>query len=267
MTKSLDLKELNKRFEKAEPEEILGWAISEFRPALPCRLPAGRQAARQGLAMTSSFQTESVVLLHMVSNIDPSIPILFLETGWHFQETLDFKRELIQRLKLTNVTDLKADPNKREASIKDSHGKPYEEDPDRCCYINKVEPLQKALKNYEAWISGIRRSQSKTREDIAIVEEYENGLIKINPLANLTSGDIWWYIREHSLPKHPLFDKGYLSIGCWPCTRPVQPGDDERSGRWAGLAKAECGIHTVIKPKEARSKPKVQTGKEEGSGI
>lgn len=252
MAKSLDLEELNARFEKAEPEEIVSWAVSEFRPRI---------------AVTSSFQTESVVLLHMVSTIDPSLPILFLETGWHFQETLDFKRELVKRLKLTNVIDLKTDPRVREASIQKSHGKPYEKDPDHCCYINKVEPLQKALKNYEAWISGIRRSQSKTREHISIVEEYENGLFKFNPLANFTSGDIWWYIKKHSLPKHPLFEKGYLSIGCWPCTRPAQPGDDERSGRWAGLAKTECGIHTLMKPKGAEEKPRVAEIQEEGRDI
>ena len=111
-----------------------------------------------------------------------------------------------------------------------------------------AEKNEEALKGLDAWISGIRRSQSKTRKDINIVEEYQ-GLFKINPLANVTSGDIWWYIKEHNLPRHPLFDKGYLSIGCWPCTKPVQPGDDERSGRWAGTDKTECGIHTFLKLK------------------
>ena len=254
MTKKLDVEQLNERFEKAQPQEIIDWAISEFRPKI---------------ALTSSFQTESIVLLDMVSKIDKSMPILFLETGWHFKETLEFKNEVIKRFGLTNVIDLKADPAKRETFNQESNNKPYETNPDYCCQINKVEPLERALQIYDAWISGIRRSQSKTRKDIKIVEEYSSGPFKINPLANVTSGDIWWYMKEHNLPKHPLFDKGYLSIGCWPCTRPVQPGDDERSGRWAGKEKIECGIHTFMKPKTAPTASPAETSeeKQEGSNI
>lgn len=247
-----NLAELNQRFEKTQPEEIIGWAIGEFRPKI---------------ALTSSFQTESVVLLHMLSQIDPTIPILFLETGWHFRETLDFKKEIVRRFGLTDVRDLKADPKKREVFNAETGGKPYEINPDHCCHINKVEPLDEALKGLDAWISGIRRSQSKTRKEIKIVEEYEGGIYKINPLANVTSGDIWWYLKEHNLPKHPLFEKGYLSIGCWPCTRPVQPGDDERSGRWAGKDKTECGIHTFMKPKPAKPEAEAPEEKQGGTGI
>ena len=252
MAHALNLEKLNERFEKAQPEEILRWAVGEFRPKI---------------AITSSFQTESVVLLHMVSQIDPSIQVFFLETGWHFPETLEFKRQIIAELGLTNVVDLKADPKKREAFNQEAGGKPYEANPDHCCHINKVEPLDEALKGLRAWISGIRRSQSKTRKDIRIVEEYQGGLFKINPLANATSGDIWWYLKEHRLPKHPLFDKGYLSIGCWPCTRPAQPGDDERSGRWAGKEKTECGIHTFMNPKPAKPEAETPAEREEGSEI
>ncbi|MBI4372144.1 MAG: phosphoadenylyl-sulfate reductase [Candidatus Omnitrophica bacterium] len=252
MAHELDLEKLNERFEKSQPEEIIRWAIEEFRPKI---------------ALSSSFQTESVVLLHLVSLIDPSIPILFLETSWHFKETLDFKNEIVKRLGLTNVVDLKADPQKKQAFDAKTGGKPYEVDPDYCCQINKVEPLDEALKGYDAWISGIRRSQSKTRKDIKIVEEYQGGIFKINPLANVTSGDIWWYLKEHHLPKHPLFDKGYLSIGCWPCTRPVQPGDDERAGRWAGREKTECGIHTFMKPKPVQTEIESPAEKQEGSEI
>ncbi len=250
--KTLNLEALNERFEKAQPQEILSWAISEFRPKV---------------AVTSSFQTESVVLLDMVSKIDKSIPVLFLETGWHFPETIEFKNKVIQQLGLTNVIDLKADPAKREKFNQETGGKPYEVNPDYCCQINKVDPLDLAIEGYDGWISGIRRSQSKTRKDIKIVEEYQNGMFKINPLANVTSGDIWWYIKEHNLPKHPLFDKGYLSIGCWPCTRPVQPGDDERSGRWAGREKTECGIHTFMKPKPVKTQAETPEEKQEGSNI
>ena len=250
-THSFNLEKLNEGFEKTQPEEIIRWAVSEFSPKI---------------ALTSSFQTESVVLLHMISQINPAIKVLFLETGWHFPETLAFKSEIVNRLGLTNVIDLKADPKKREAFNLKHQNKPYEKDPDQCCQINKVEPLDEVLKDLDAWISGIRRAQSKTRKEIKIVEEYEGGIFKINPLANVTSGDIWWYLKQHDLPKHPLFDKGYLSIGCWPCTKPAQPGDDERSGRWAGKEKTECGIHTFMKPK-AKPEKETQAEKQEGSEI
>jgi len=250
VSKKLDLETLNTKFEKEQPQVILRWAIEEFRPKI---------------AISSSFQTESIVLLDMISKIDPSVTIFFLETGFHFQETIDFKKLVTNRLGLTNVVDLKADPKRREQLIKDYNGKPYEKNPDLCCEINKVEPMQGALKGLDAWISGIRRSQSKTRKDIQIVEEYEGGLYKINPIANVTSGDIWWYIKEHKLPIHALFEKGYLSIGCWPCTRPVQPGDDERSGRWAGKEKTECGIHTFMKPKPLSKTEKAEKSAEEKS--
>ncbi len=252
-SRNIDLETVNARFEKAQPELILKWAIQEFEPRI---------------ALTSSFQTESIVLLHMVSQLNPAIEVLFLNTGWHFEETLKFKNEVITSLGLTNVMDLEALPGKREKSISSSDGKPYFKDPDHCCYINKVEPLELALKEVDAWISGLRRSQSKTRKDIQIVEEYQKGLFKINPLANVTSGDIWWYMKEHKLPVHPLFEKGYLSIGCWPCTKPVQPGDDERSGRWAGTEKTECGIHTFLRPKKiSEGILEQKESKEEGGGI
>ncbi len=252
VSKKLDLAALNEKFEKEQPQVILRWAIEEFRPKI---------------AVSSSFQTESIVLLDMVSKIDPVIKIFFLETGFHFQETLDFKKLVTDRLKLTNVVDLRADPKRREQLVKDYDGKPYEKNPDLCCQINKVEPMQEALKGLDAWISGIRRSQSKTRKEIQIVEEYEGGLYKINPFANVTSGDIWWYIKEHKLPIHALFEKGYLSIGCWPCTKPVQPGDDERSGRWAGKDKTECGLHTFMKPKPSAKTEKADKSTDGGSDI
>ena len=252
MTHKLNLEELNTKFEREQPEPILRWAINEFRPRI---------------AVSSSFQTESIVLLHMISKIDPNLKVLFLETGWHFKETLDFKKKVIAQLGLTNVVELKADPKKREEFNKQHKNEPYKTDPDQCCYINKVEPLERALKDLDAWISGIRRSQSKTRKEIKMVEEYQGGLYKINPLANVTSGDLWWYIKEHKLPKHELFDKGYLSIGCWPCTKPVQPGDDERSGRWAGKEKTECGIHTFMKPKPEIKKEAEEKSTDEGTNI
>ena len=253
LTHHLDLEKLNESFETKKPQEIIAWAIKEFSPRF---------------VMTSSFGPESGTLLHMVSQIDPSLPVLFLETGYHFPETLAYKETLSRLLGLTHMIDLKADPAKKAKVVAEYAGVPYEKNPDLCCHINKVEPLDAAMKNYDAWMSGIRRHQTDFRKAIHIVEEYEGGttgaahtdpkvqspwggLYKVSPLANFTSRDSWWYLKEHKIPQHPLYEKGYLSVGCWPCTRPVQQGDDERSGRWAGKAKTECGIHTF---KEIKSK-------------
>ena len=241
LTHQLDLKKLNEEFETKKPQEIIAWAVKEFAPRF---------------AMTSSFGPESGVLLHMLSQIDPSVPVLFLETGYHFPETLAYKGTLAKLFGLTNIIDLKADPAKKAKVVAEYQAAPYEKNPDLCCHINKVEPLDLALKDYNAWMSGIRRHQTDFRKAIHIVEEYEGGLYKISPLAKFTSRDSWWYLKEHQIPQHPLYEKGYLSVGCWPCTRPVQQGDDERSGRWAGKAKTECGIHTFkeIKPKTESEK-------------
>jgi phosphoadenosine phosphosulfate reductase len=237
----VNIEKVNEEFENKKPQEIIAWAVKEFSPHF---------------AMTSSFGPESGVLLHMASQIDRNIPVLFLETGYHFPETLQYKKALTDLLGLTQVLDLKADAKKKAEVVARYEGVPYEKNPDLCCQINKVEPLDAAIKNYQAWMSGIRRHQTDFRKTINIIEEYEGGLYKISPLANLTSRDAWWYLKENRIPQHPLFEKGYLSIGCWPCTRPVQEGDDERSGRWAGKAKKECGIHTFkeLKPKEAKEK-------------
>jgi len=241
LTDRFDLEKINEEFENKKPEEIIAWAVKEF---------SGR------IAMTSSFGPESGALLHMVSRVDPSVPVLFLETGFHFPETLQYRDELAKLLGLKNILNLKADPSKKKKLLADYQDKPYEKNPDLCCQIHKVEPLDEALKNYDAWMSGIRRHQTDMRKTVRIIEAYEGGLYKISPLANFTSRDSWWYLKNHGIPQHPLYEKGYLSIGCWPCTRPVQMGDDERSGRWAGKAKTECGIHTFkeIKVKDEKDK-------------
>ncbi len=246
MISKIDLEKFNDDFENKKPQEIIAWAVKEF----------------PRFAMTSSFGPESGVLLHMASRINPNIPVLFLETGYHFPETLEYKNRLVQMFGLTQVLDLKADPAKKAEVVKRYDGVPYEKNPDLCCQINKVEPLDEALKNYDAWMSGIRRHQTDFRKSIRILEEYEGGLYKVSPLANFTSRDAWWYLKEHQIPQHPLFEKGYLSIGCWPCTKPIQAGDDERSGRWAGLSKKECGIHTFkeVKPKEMSEPKEDQAG-------
>jgi phosphoadenosine phosphosulfate reductase len=243
-----DLEKINRELETKKPEEIIAWALGEF---------SGR------IAMTSSFGPESGVLLHQVSRLDPSIPVLFLETGYHFPETLEYKERLVQLFGLKKVLDLKADPKRKAQVVAEHEGVPYEKNPDLCCQINKVEPIDRALLDFDAWMSGIRRHQTDFRKSIRIFEAYKKGdkeLFKISPLANLTSRELWWYLKEHNIPKHPLYDKGYLSVGCWPCTRPVQEGDDERSGRWAGKAKTECGIHTFMEVKEEKGKREDKPG-------
>lgn len=241
MNRGFNLDALNEVFEKQKPAEIIAWAAQEFSSSL---------------AMTSSFGPESGVLLHLVSQVNPEIPVLFLETGYHFPETLEYKASLVKRFGLKNIFDLRADPKRRQQLIDKHDGKPYEQDPDQCCHINKVEPLDEALQKYAAWMTGIRRNQTDIRKTIRILELYEGGRYKISPLANWTSRDTWWYLKEHQIPQHPLYEKGYLSIGCWPCTRPIQAGDDERSGRWAGRAKKECGIHLFQEVKRVEDKDK-----------
>ena len=241
LTKSLDVEKWNESFETKKPQEIIEWAVREFMPKV---------------AMTSSFGPESGVLLHMTSRVDPAVPVLFLETGFHFPETLGYKKQLVEMFGLKNVIDLKADPARRAKLVEDYQGVPYEKNPDLCCQIHKVEPLDEALKGYDAWMSGIRRHQTDFRKSVRILELYEGGIYKISPLVNMTSRDTWWYLKEHNIPQHPLYEKGYLSIGCWPCTRPIQAGDDERSGRWAGKAKKECGIHTFKEVKAPSPKEK-----------
>lgn len=247
MIEKLDLAKLNAEFESKKPQEIIAWAVNEFKGSF---------------AMTSSFGPESGTLLHMASQIDPNIPVLFLETGYHFKETLEYRDRLVQLFGLTNIVNLKADPVVKQKFVEANDGVPYEKNPDGCCKINKVDPLKPALTQYKAWMSGIRRHQTDVRKSIQMIEEYEDHHYKVSPLANFTSRESWWYLKEHQIPQHPLYEKGYLSIGCWPCTRPVQEGDDERSGRWAGKAKKECGIHTTFKQ---MNKPVVETEKEKNS--
>lgn len=249
-----NLDQLNQAFEKKTPLEIVTWAVETFSPSI---------------AMTSSFGPESSVLLHLVSRVNPEIPVLFLETGYHFPETLAYRDQLAGLFGLKNIRELKADPEKKARVVAEYGGVPYEKNPDLCCQINKVEPLEPVIKEYAAWMSGIRRHQTDFRKSIQIIEEYEGGRFKVSPLVNLTSRDAWWYMKEHKIPQHPLYEKGYFSIGCWPCTKPVQAGDDERSGRWAGKSKKECGIHTFLKevkpdqPVEEKEAP----SKDMGDGL
>jgi phosphoadenosine phosphosulfate reductase len=197
------------------------------------------------LTTVSSFGAESVVLLHLIAQIKPDLPILFLDTGKHFKETLEYKAEIIERLGLTNVIDLY--PEHEELAQKDETGLRWSYDPDGCCEIRKVKPLAKALAGYDASLTGRKAFQNTERAQLPRFEIDNSdaaGRLKINPLIDWTPDDIEAYFEEHDLPRHPLVEKGFPSIGCEPCTHKVAPGEDPRSGRWKGWDKTECGIHT-----------------------
>lgn len=194
-------------------------------------------------AMVSSFGAESVVLLHLVSVIDRTVPVLFLDTRMLFEETLAYQAEVADRLGLAEVRIIRPDPT--AVLARDVDGILHLSDPDGCCQLRKTEPLERALKGFDAWINGRKRYQGQTRAEIDFFEVDENGRIKINPLAHWDRHDIADYMAENNLPRHPLVAKGYASIGCAPCTTPVKPGEDPRAGRWRGREKEECGIHFI----------------------
>ena len=201
------------------------------------------------VAVVSSFGAESAVLLHLVSRIDPNIPVLFLETGKHFPETLAYRDELVARLGLTNLVVI--EPDAEELAKKDDNGLRWSWDPDGCCEIRKVKPLAKALSNYDASITGRKSFQSRTRSQLPRFEidgTDEQGRLKVNPLIDWSPEQIEAYMVEYDLPRHPLVAEGYPSIGCAPCTSKVAEGEDPRSGRWKGWDKVECGIHSSNNP-------------------
>ncbi|HLJ69874.1 MAG TPA: phosphoadenylyl-sulfate reductase [Roseiarcus sp.] len=192
------------------------------------------------IALVSSFGADSAVLLHMVSEIDKATPVVFVDTGQLFPETLAYRDALCATLGLTNV--IVATPNEAVLAKEDPEKFLFADDPDRCCDIRKVLPLAEALEGYEAWITGRKSFQSVTRATLPLFEA-EGERVKVNPLVGWSAGDILDYIKRAGLPPHPLVAKGYPSIGCLPCTTPVRPGEDGRAGRWRGRGKIECGIH------------------------
>ena len=192
------------------------------------------------VALVSSFGAESAVLLALAAEIDPAVPVIFLDTGKLFGETLRYRDKLIQQLGLTNVQVFK--PLPEDETALDAKGALWRDNPDACCNFRKVQPLERALKDFPAWITGRKRFQSKTRASLPVIEAVE-GKIKLNPLANWTAQDIAAEFKRRELPQHPLVADGFLSIGCMPCTDRADPDADARSGRWSGLTKTECGIH------------------------
>lgn len=192
------------------------------------------------IALVSSFGAESAVLLDMVAQVNRHIPVIFLETGKHFTETLMYRDRLVHRLGLTDVRDIT--PEEEDLRSADPEGTLWRSAPDRCCHIRKVLPLERALEGFDAWITGRKRYQGGSREVLPRIEAAE-GRIKVNPLADWKLQEIRNAFKARDLPKHPLTNVGYLSIGCAPCTSPVVREDAPRSGRWTGLGKSECGIH------------------------
>ena len=225
--------------------EIIYWAAKKFRDKL---------------AITSSLQTQSVPLLHLVSRICPNVPVLFLDTGFHFPETIAFKDQLKRQLGL-NVIELT--PLMGHQQFRQQHAKLHTTNPNMCCYLNKVEPLQRKLKGFSAWISGIRRDQTEHRAKTPILGIQQNGLFKVCPMVAWKDIDIANYIDRHRLPRHPLHDAGYKSIGCHCCTKAVAKDANPRSGRWVGREKTECGLHDSMARRENEKQGKQSHQKNE----
>ena len=194
------------------------------------------------LAVVSSFGAEAVVLLDLVSQVDPALPVIFLDTHALFDETLDYQKEVTARLGLTDVRIIKPLPEDIAAS-----DELWRTDPDACCHVRKVLPLERATKGFDALVDGRKRFHGGGREGLQTIELDDAGVVKISPLAPWSQERIDAAFVERNLPRHPLVAQGYKSIGCWPCSRPTLPGESVRAGRWAGGAKTECGIHKVNK--------------------
>ena len=227
MTGTLDLvPELQRRHGYAPPAQILSVALRELFP--------GRAA------VVSSFGAESAVLLHMVAVIDPATPVLFIDTGRHFTETLAYRDRLAVHLGLSDVRSI--GPTAEDQARLDADLSRATWDPDGCCAFRKVVPLERALREFDAWITGRKRFQAATRFDLPVFER-DATHVKVNPLASWSAADIAGYVSAHALPPHPLVAEGFASIGCAPCTSIGRPGEEPRDGRWRGFDKVECGIH------------------------
>jgi phosphoadenosine phosphosulfate reductase len=233
------------------PSEVLSadpQTGAEYAPG--CARHAGLAALRQAIlhdhrgriAVVSSFGAESAVLLALVADIDPGTPVLFIDTGKHFAETLAYRDALIRTLGLTDVRSI--GPTDAEVAANDPPGELWLYDPDACCRFRKVTPLDRALAPFDAWVTGRKRHQALTRVALPVVEQAD-GKTKINPLADWTADQIEAELQRRNHPRHPLSQAGYPSIGCAPCTRAVAAGEDPRSGRWSGTGKVECGIHRL----------------------
>ena len=226
----VDVTALNALYETMTAQEVLRHAISE--------------AFVKRICTVSSFGAESVILLHMIAQIDPSVPVICLNTGKLFGETLRYRDRLQAALGLTDIRAVAPHPDDLLAS--DPKGSLWQLDTDSCCHIRKVLPQARAVSGFDALITGRKKFQTDTRQTMAVIESSTDGRYKINPLANWQLDALKSYIETYNLPRHPLVKDGYLSIGCMPCTSKVEAGGDYRSGRWVGSDKDECGIHLNI---------------------
>jgi phosphoadenosine phosphosulfate reductase len=211
-----DLRELNNEFERLPASKVVQWAVDTF-----------------GTRLCLAASMQDAVLIDVATKVDPSIEVVFIDTGYHFPETL----ETLERVR--SSYDLNLNVVRNDAPLDDQ----WLDDPDGCCAARKVRPFEEALRHKAAWMSGLRRHESAERTNAPIVGRDKRGLVKVNPLATWTHLDIEGYIADHDVTVHPLLSQGFTSIGCWPCTRAVVPGEDLRAGRWTGFSKTECGLH------------------------
>jgi phosphoadenosine phosphosulfate reductase len=222
----------NRLLEEATPQEILRWSVQQFHPYL---------------TTATAFGAEGCCLIHMLAEIEPGVRVFNLDTGYQFPETLELRERLRQRYGI--AVEL-VRPELTVAEYEAGHGGPLNRtDPGQCCHDRKVVPLRRVLAGHDAWVSAIRRDQTADRSLADVVQwDAKFGLVKVNPLLSWTRRDVWRFIAAHDVPYNPLHDRGFPSIGCWPCTRGVAEGADERAGRWAGTDRKECGLHVIEQP-------------------
>jgi phosphoadenosine phosphosulfate reductase len=221
----------NRELAGATPQEILREAVRRFHPRL---------------LMATAFGAEGCCVIHMLAEIEPGVAVINLETGYQFPETLELRERIRERYGIAVEYVL---PELSVAEYEAEHGGPlYGLRPDQCCHDRKIAPLRRALARLQplAWISAIRADQTDDRKQADVIQwDAKFELVKVNPLLNWTKKDVWSFVVKHDVPYNPLHDRGYPSIGCWPCTRAVGPGEDDRAGRWAGKVKKECGLHVI----------------------
>ncbi len=223
------LAEASRQLETASPEEVVAWAVENYFPRL---------------TMATAFGPEGCVILSILAKVEPRVHVFNLDTGYQFKETLELRDRIQEKYGIEVVLE---HPEQSVSEYEAAHGGPvYRTEPDRCCRDRKIAVLNRVSRDFAAWMSGIRRDQSPHRAGAPIVGwDKKFGLVKISPLANWTKKDVWKRITDEGVPYNPLHDQGYTSIGCWPCTRAVMFGEDERAGRWSGTGKTECGLHTA----------------------
>jgi phosphoadenosine phosphosulfate reductase len=225
-----DWTEANRRLKGASPREILRWSVETFYPRL---------------TMATAFGPEGCAIIHMLAEIEPRVRVFNLDTGYQFAETLELRDRIAERYGIS-VELVRPDTTVAEYEVRNG-GPLYVTNPDQCCFDRKIVPLRRAVAGYDAWISSIRADQSAHRARADVVGwDPKFDLVKVNPLLDWTKRDVWAFVVANKVPYNPLHDRGYPSIGCWPCTRAVAADEsDERAGRWAGQAKTECGLHSL----------------------